>query len=113
MMDISEVCFEFFEKKLPKKGKPKPNLEWTTFSAIVQENLDSNLEVVAAGTGTKCLGESKKSLRGDLVHDSHAEVVTKRAFCRYLLDSIERQESFLVYNQNSKLFDIREGIPDK
>ena len=94
---IADLCHKYFEDVIPSKGKPQLGKEWTVLSAIVKENslnslacdddnvLNSVFEVVALGTGTKCLGQSEESADGDLVHDSHAEVVAKRAFVLYLV----------------------------
>lgn len=82
---IAQISYEHF-KSLPKTGKPTDK-EWTVLSTIVQMNKKENsdiLTVVALGTGSKCIGRSKMSSNGDILHDSHAEVVCRRGFLRYL-----------------------------
>lgn len=88
-MDPNVIASKAIEQfnKLHRKGKPNPT-EWTTMSAIIQEQ-NGNLKVVAIGTGTKCLGKSELSAKGDVVSDSHAEVVARRSFMLYLYEQVE------------------------
>ncbi|XP_061863499.1 tRNA-specific adenosine deaminase 1 isoform X2 [Colius striatus] len=96
--EIAELCYLHYRTKLPKQGKPDPNREWTSLAAVVQVesatqrevlatpgNLQVTKEVVAMGTGTKCIGQNKMRKMGDILNDSHAEIVAKRSFQRYLL----------------------------
>eukprot|EP00656_Telonema_subtile_P043049 TRINITY_DN49326_c0_g1_i1.p1 TRINITY_DN49326_c0_g1~~TRINITY_DN49326_c0_g1_i1.p1 ORF type:complete len:103 (-),score=19.17 TRINITY_DN49326_c0_g1_i1:12-320(-) len=53
-------------------------------AGIVLERANS-LTAVALGTGTKCLSAELMSLTGDALNDSHAEVVARRGFMRYLI----------------------------
>ncbi|XP_053674874.1 tRNA-specific adenosine deaminase 1 [Anopheles nili] len=122
---ISEVCLAKYES-LPKTGKPDETFEWTILSAIVldrskaqkEKSYDSSseLQVVALGTGTKCLGGSELSSRGDLVNDSHAEVLARRGFLRYLLEQIDaasegqKQSIFKRHNLSESVkFTLKEG----
>jgi hypothetical protein len=60
--EIADLCLDYFERVIPGKGKPQPGVEWTVLSAIVQENDEKSVrQVVAMGTGTKCLGENEVS----------------------------------------------------
>ncbi|NXI35618.1 ADAT1 deaminase, partial [Galbula dea] len=97
--EIAELCYQHYRTRLPKQGKPDPNREWTSLAAIVKvesatqkedlalapRNLKVTKEVVAMGTGTKCIGQNKMRKTGDILNDSHAEIVAKRSFQRYLL----------------------------
>ncbi|KAM9625073.1 tRNA-specific adenosine deaminase 1 isoform 6-T7 [Morphnus guianensis] len=96
--EIAELCYLHYRTRLPKQGKPDPDREWTSLAAVVKVesstqrevlaspgNLQVTKEVVAMGTGTKCIGQNKMRKTGDILNDSHAEIVAKRSFQRYLL----------------------------
>ncbi|XP_062033398.1 tRNA-specific adenosine deaminase 1 isoform X3 [Lepus europaeus] len=100
--EIAQLCYEHYGVRLPKQGKPEPNREWTLLAAIVkiQSAADQacdapgkpaqvTKEVVSMGTGTKCIGQSKMRKSGDILNDSHAEIIAKRSFQRYLLYQLQ------------------------
>ncbi|XP_055540932.1 tRNA-specific adenosine deaminase 1 [Wyeomyia smithii] len=113
---IAKICLEKFDS-LPKTGKPKIDFEWTILSAMVQlerKNSEVKMEVVALGTGTKCLGSDQLSPKGDMLNDSHAEVLTRRAFLRYLLKqmkkSLTEECSIFEYNSLTRLFRLKKDV---
>ncbi|NWR65238.1 ADAT1 deaminase, partial [Bucorvus abyssinicus] len=96
--EIAELCYLHYRTRLPKQGKPDPSREWTSLAAVVKMesatkrevlaspgNVQVTKEVVALGTGTKCIGQNKMRKTGDILNDSHAEIMAKRSFQRYLL----------------------------
>ncbi|XP_043257417.1 tRNA-specific adenosine deaminase 1 isoform X1 [Colletes gigas] len=88
---IAKLCIEKYTK-LSKTGKPSET-EWTVLSGIVLKKPDGLLSLVALATGTKCLGEidlinTKLYEEGCRLNDSHAEVLSRRAFLRYLYEQI-------------------------
>ncbi|CAG0915808.1 unnamed protein product [Notodromas monacha] len=108
---IARLCCDLYSK-LPKKGKPTKD-QWTVLSAIVE--IDHELprnRVVALGTGTKCLGLSQVVLNGTSVSDSHAEVVTRRAFILYLMDQMKmpRGESVFERDGEDGSFSLKSNI---
>lgn len=96
---ITVLCYDFFSN-LPKTGKPKPD-EWTVLSCIVKSTSDLELEVVSLGTGSKCIGIQKMSPRGDVLNDSHAEIMARRGFMRYLYEQIE-----LAFKSKKSIFTV-------
>lgn len=104
---IAALCLKHFET-LPKSGKPKKN-EWTVLSSIVLE-FKGDLNVVALGTGSKCIGKTKMSPNGDILNDSHAEIICRRSFLRFLLDRMKNEGLFLHFNGSSKKYSVLEGV---
>ncbi|XP_033125327.1 tRNA-specific adenosine deaminase 1-like [Anneissia japonica] len=123
---IARLCVNHYEERLPKRGKPQVNREWTILAGVVQAQrrpvssvakasqarslglkFDEKFEyeVVALGTGSKCLGLDKLSTNGDVIHDSHAEVIARRAFLRYLYDQLKKsilQEESIFINADAR-----------
>jgi len=105
---IAKLCIEKYNL-LKKTGKPNIH-EWTVLSGIILKDADGSLCLVALATGTKCLGEaevinSTPEERGCRLSDSHAEVLARRAFIRYLYDQIDmilNGSESVVFKRNSK-----------
>ncbi|KAG9676416.1 adenosine-deaminase domain-containing protein, partial [Aureobasidium melanogenum] len=73
--------------RLPSSGLKAGRREWVPLAGIVLENSHGALTCAALATGMKCLPRDKiQSLNGNVVHDSHAEILALRAFNRFLLD---------------------------
>lgn len=76
-------------RNLPRTGKPQGR-EMTSMAAfLISRDTNPELEVVAVGTGTKCVGRSQLNENGAIVSDGHAEVVARRALLRWLYAQLE------------------------
>ncbi|KAJ1941589.1 hypothetical protein GGF37_003483, partial [Kickxella alabastrina] len=78
-------------RALPKRGKPASKggkEEWTVLAGFVTEQA-CTYRCVALGTGLKCLHSRQLSKFGDSVHDSHAEIIARRALLIYLMDQVQ------------------------
>lgn len=62
----------------------------TPCSALSSPGSSSDLKVVSLATGAKCLPTVKYPIRGDALHDSHAEVLARRSLIRWLYEEVQR-----------------------
>lgn len=83
--------------RLPKSFLPAPTPAgptWTPLAGIVllppPSSPTLNPLVVSLATGSKVLPEEKKSEKGDLIVDLHAEILAVRGLRRWLVDELER-----------------------
>lgn len=101
---ITRLCHEHYKTRLSKNGKPQKHCEWTLLAAVVQsvhseeDNRLCNMKVVAMGSGSKCIGRSHMCSRGGVINDSHAEVIARRSFLRYLYGELR---SLYVFGKSS------------
>ncbi|XP_032824858.2 double-stranded RNA-specific adenosine deaminase isoform X2 [Petromyzon marinus] len=76
---------------------------------VMKEGNDDRGRVVSFGTGNRCVKGEELSLSGETVNDSHAEVITRRGFMRFLYhqllsyDPAEAQPGVLVPGEDGKL----------
>ncbi|XP_059009312.1 tRNA-specific adenosine deaminase 1 isoform X1 [Mustela lutreola] len=126
--EIAQLCYEHYRTRLPKQGKPDPNREWTLLAAVVKiqpaadqahgitnKPAQVTKEVVSMGTGTKCIGQSKMRKSGDILNDSHAEVIARRSFQRYLLHQLHlaaalKEDSIFVPGTQRGLWKLRPDL---
>uniref|UniRef100_A0A8C9DKZ2 tRNA-specific adenosine deaminase 1 n=1 Tax=Prolemur simus TaxID=1328070 RepID=A0A8C9DKZ2_PROSS len=126
--EIAQLCYEHYGIRLPKQGKPEPNREWTLLAAVVKiqspvvqacntpdKPVQVTKEVVSMGTGTKCIGQSKMRKSGDILNDSHAEVIARRSFQRYLLHQLQlaatlKEDSIFVPGTQRGLWKLKSDL---
>ncbi|CAK9787422.1 hypothetical protein CC85DRAFT_267281 [Cutaneotrichosporon oleaginosum] len=86
--DVVHAALETYAR-LPKHGKPTVRdngvKEWTVFASVVLTSPTTSPRVASIGAGVKCLPANRLPPLGDTVHDSHAEVLARRGFVRFLL----------------------------
>jgi len=82
---VAALVYELYNK-LPQNGKPSQN-DSTVIAAVIEE-FNGNYRVISLATGTKCIGANLDNSQGCMLSDSHAEVLARRGFIRYIYKSI-------------------------
>ncbi|XP_063756045.1 tRNA-specific adenosine deaminase 1 isoform X2 [Eleginops maclovinus] len=72
--EIAKLCYERFQQ-LPRRGKPEPGREWTLLAAVLRITGRANSDT------------------GEILNDSHAEVIARRGCIRYLTQELHRAVS--------------------
>lgn len=107
---IVNACIELY--KTIQRGKPNKK-EWTVISAVVGVFNEKDIKVLSLGTGSKCIGKSSMSPKGDILNDSHAEVIARRGFLKYLyfeIISYNKTYSSEVLYKDECTFGIKESV---
>lgn len=105
--------------------KPSNTYQYTVLAAFVLELCSDNsnnindgrlkIHVASMATGSKCLPTSRFSAQGDSLHDSHAEVLARRGFVKWLYEELRRSQhmasgsEWLAVDKDGK-WHLREGI---
>ncbi|GAA5989062.1 hypothetical protein JCM5350_003644 [Sporobolomyces pararoseus] len=83
---------------LPANGKPRPRTNgcpsWTVlagFSLYRSAGETVEAHCVSIGTGLKAIPHSKLPRHGDVLHDSHAEIIARRGLKLWLYRQLERE----------------------
>jgi len=98
--------------------------QWTILASLflarhhdVLSGSGGEIKIISLATGTKCLPVQRLSSRGEVVHDSHAEVLARRCALRWFFEEICRihsQEgcgtsSWIIRKSNGK-YALQEGV---
>lgn len=69
---------------------PQPGKFTVLASFALHEPRSGRTGLLSLGAGVKCLPASRLPVRGDALHDSHAEVIARRGAIRWLLEEVRR-----------------------
>ncbi|KAL8594877.1 hypothetical protein ACOMHN_016118 [Nucella lapillus] len=84
-------------------------------AGLVMKRSDDDVGgVISIGTGNRCITGDKLSLEGNTVNDSHAEIITRRGFMRFLYQQLEKydpdQPHDLFEPSSSGRLRVKDGI---
>lgn len=81
---------------------------------VMEKGFGNSGSVVALGTGNRCITGERLSLEGKTVNDSHAEIITRRGFIRFLYQELENlfdgEESIFEDGGTNGKAKIKDGI---
>ena len=80
---------------------PQPGKHTVLASFALHDTHSSRVQLLSLGAGVKCLPASHLPVRGDALHDSHAEVTARRGAIRWLLEEVQRDAEAQGQNEHS------------
>lgn len=98
------------------KSNHKHDLPWYKMIAgivMVREDEYCNGKVIALSTGSKCVDKQYIRNDGTTIVDSHAEILSRRAFVRFLYNNLEKttnQDSIFEVSDNHNRFKLRDNV---
>jgi tRNA-specific adenosine deaminase 1 len=69
---------------------PQPGKHTVLASFALHDPDAGRVRLLSLGAGVKCLPAHRLPVRGDALHDSHAEVIARRGAIRWLLEEVQR-----------------------
>ncbi|KAI9448569.1 adenosine deaminase/editase [Lactarius indigo] len=69
---------------------PQPGKHTVLASFALHDLHSGRTQLLSLGAGAKCLPADRLPVRGDSLHDSHAEVIARRGAVRWLLEEAQR-----------------------
>jgi tRNA-specific adenosine deaminase 1 len=76
---------------LPFGPQPGQHTVLASFALHDPRSGENRVKLLSLGAGAKCLPAHRLPVRGDALHDSHAEVVARRGAIRWLLEEAQRE----------------------
>ncbi|EAR99143.2 tRNA-specific adenosine deaminase, putative (macronuclear) [Tetrahymena thermophila SB210] len=88
-------------QKVLKKDISDAQEQTVLASIVLILQQTQTFEIISIANGTKSIGKKNMSELGNLVNDSHAEILARRAFKKFLYDNLNNPKYFQI-NDNNK-----------
>ena len=115
MSDRDDVVHSVLNRYITFSYNPPHNQHTVLAAFVLSSQSQPNCKVIGLATGTKCLPMVKYPVRGEALHDCHAEIVARRAALRWFLEEIARhhdsqQSPWICLDSKSGKYRIRAGV---
>ena len=110
---LSEEKYDELVAMMPSNDKLRKVVSAVVMLKGAMVTSDAAAEVVAVGTGTKCIGGESISDSGLAVNDCHGEVITRRSFLRFLylqLDYCSKGQDSIFERASSGCYAVKPDI---
>lgn len=105
---IAAACLKAYSSL--SKGKPRRGV-WTVLAGIALSRPGLRDPIcVSLGTGLKCLPLSRISQHGDLLHDSHAEVVARRSLILWIIHELRKPSTEWIESFGEQRWRFKPGV---